>query len=241
MSDIIKPVRISDLLQRLANADLAGDLAGGLEPEVLIDRVLRRATDLVPGSREAGVTLLARSGRAASEHFATGPLSDAGAALEDQLGEGPAHDATEHRKTIRVDDLLNETRWPCYTARAGALGLRSMLVTVLPSSHGPQGTFAVCSEQPDSFSRAAEQIMPNVANRVAIALAHADMLRHMRRAIDSRTTIGQACGILIERHKVRPADAFEMLVRASQRNHLKLRDIAARVVETGQEPESVTY
>jgi GAF domain-containing protein len=240
MADIIKTVRISDLLERLAHADLASDVADGLDPEILIDRVLRRATELVPGAEEAGVTLLPRSGQCATEHFATGALIDASAALEDQLGEGPAHAATAQTQTVRVDDLAADTRWPSYTPHASGLGLRSMLVTALPSSHGPHGTFAVCSAHPDAFGATAEQIMPNVANRVAIALAHADMLRHMRRAIDSRTTIGQACGILIERHRIRPEEAFEMLVRASQRNHLKLRDIAARLVETGQEPQAIT-
>lgn len=241
MADVIKPIQIGDLLERLAHADLASDLVGGIEPEVLIDRVLARAIGLVPGAQEAGVTLLPRSGRGGPEHFSTGTLVDAGAALEDQLGEGPGHDATERGATVRVDDLAAETRWPRYTAQTRGLGLRSMLIAALSSAHGPHGTFAVCSKEPDAFGRAAEQIMPNVANRVAIALAHADMLRHMRRAIDSRTTIGQACGILIERHRIRPEDAFEMLVRASQRNHLKLRDIATRVVETGQEPDTILY
>lgn len=240
MADVINSVRISDLLARLAHADLASDLADGLEPEVLIDRVLRRATELVPGADEAGVTLLPRSGRAGPESFATGALVDAGAALEDQLGEGPAHDAAERAGTVRVDDLTTDTRWPSYTPQASALGLRSILVAPLPSTHGPHGTFGVCSAKPDAFGATAEQIMPNLANRVSIALAHADMLRHMRRAIDSRTTIGQACGILMERHRIRSEDAFEMLVRASQRNHLKLRDIAARLIETGQEPEAIT-
>jgi GAF domain-containing protein len=241
MADVIGSLHISDLLERLAHADLASDVASGLDPEALIDRVLHRVIDLVPGTHDAGVTLLPRSGRGGPEHFATCTLLDAGAALEDQLGEGPGHDAAERAETVRVDDLAAESRWPRYAAQASSLGLRSMLVTPLPSAHGPHGTFTVCAEEPDAFGRAAEQIMPNVANRVAIALAHADMLRHMRRAIDSRTTIGQACGILIERHKIRPEDAFELLVRASQRNHLKLREIAARVVETGQEPEAITY
>jgi GAF domain-containing protein len=241
VADVVEPVRITDLLDRLARADLASDLVDGLEPEALIARVLRRAIDLVPGTHEVGVTLLPRTPRAVPEHFATGPSADASAALEDRLGEGPAHDATEYGRTVRVDDLGADTRWPCYTAQAAGLGVRSLLVAALPSAHGPHGTFAVCSPEPEAFGRAAEQIMPNVANRVAIALAHADMLRHMRRAIDSRTTIGQACGILIERHKIRPDEAFEMLVRASQHNHLKLRDIAARLVETGQEPEAITY
>lgn len=203
--------------------------------------MLRRAVGLVPGAREAGITLLARSGRGDFTHFTTGTLADASTVLEDQLGEGPAHDAAERGTTVRVDDLAADPRWPGYAAQASGLGLRSSLVTPLPWAHGPRGTCALYSEEPHAFGPAAEQIVPNVANRVAIALAHADMLRHMHRAIDSRTVIGQACGILIERHKIDPEQAFRMLVRASQCNHLKLRDLADRLVETGLEPDAITY
>jgi GAF domain-containing protein len=241
MSSVIESFDFADLVTHLARADLAGDLAEELAPEVLVDRVLRRAVDLVPGATEAGVTVQPRSDRSTPMHFATGALMDACALLEDQLSGGPAHSASESGHLVSIDDLALDSRWPRYAGQAAALGVRSMVVTVFPSAHGPRGTFAVCSEQPDAFTCAARQIVPNVANRVAIALAHAEKLRHLRRAIDSRTTIGQACGILIERHKMRPEEAFQRLVRASQRNHLKLRDLAARVVETGQEPEAVRY
>ncbi|HZC53673.1 MAG TPA: GAF and ANTAR domain-containing protein [Mycobacterium sp.] len=241
MANVVEPVRIAELLSRLAHADLAGDLADELEPQALIDRVLRRAIGLVPGAQEAGITVLPHSGRAGPDHFATGSLVDAGTALEDQVGEGPGHDAAEGPRTIRVDDLAADRRWPHYAPQASGLGLCSILVTALPCTHGPRGTLIVCSQERAAFGPAAEQILPNVANRIAIAVAHADMLRHMRRAIDSRTVIGQACGILIERHKIPAEQAFKMLVRASQRNHLKLRDLAGRLVETGEEPDAIRY
>jgi hypothetical protein len=34
--------------------------------------------------------------------------------------------------------------------------------------------------------------------------------------------------------------AFERLVTTSQQTHLKLRDLAARITETGQEPNDIT-
>jgi GAF domain-containing protein len=241
MSAVIESADFADLVARLARADLAGDLTDEIGPEALIDRVLRRAIDLVPGATDVGVTMVTRSGRGAPVHVATGALVDACALLEDQLGEGPGHHAIKCDEVVQVDDLANDARWPVFAARASALGVGSLLVTPLPSADGPRGTFTACSGTPKVFATPVAQVLPNVANRVAIALAHADMLRHMRRAIDSRTTIGQACGILIERHKIRPEEAFEQLVRASQCNHLKLRDLAARVVETGQEPAAIRY
>ena len=49
----------------------------------------------------------------------------------------------------------------------------------------------------------------------------------------ARTVIGQAQGMLIERHTVTADGAFQMLVRASQDTNRKLRDIAADLVRTG--------
>ncbi len=49
----------------------------------------------------------------------------------------------------------------------------------------------------------------------------------------ARTVIGQAQGILIERHTVTADGAFQLVVRASQDANRKLRDIAAGLVRTG--------
>ena len=40
----------------------------------------------------------------------------------------------------------------------------------------------------------------------------------------------------MERHRLGPAAAFDLLVSASQSSQLKLREIALRVNETGQDP-----
>ena len=64
-------------------------------------------------------------------------------------------------------------------------------------------------------------------DRVVAANTFADRETHMARAIESHRLIGQAIGILIERHRVTPAEAFTMLKKASQDRNIKLREIAA--------------
>ena len=49
----------------------------------------------------------------------------------------------------------------------------------------------------------------------------------------ARTVIGQAQGMLVERHTVTADGAFQMLVRASHDTNRQLRDIAADLVRTG--------
>jgi AmiR/NasT family two-component response regulator len=40
----------------------------------------------------------------------------------------------------------------------------------------------------------------------------------------------------MERHKVTADEAFNLLVQASQHSHLKLREVAERLTETGRTP-----
>jgi ANTAR domain len=59
-------------------------------------------------------------------------------------------------------------------------------------------------------------------------------VEQLERGLSSRTVIGQAQGILIERHQVTPDEAFGILVQASQTSNRKLREVAADLVLTGQ-------
>jgi AmiR/NasT family two-component response regulator len=55
--------------------------------------------------------------------------------------------------------------------------------------------------------------------------------------MESRATIEQAKGILIAQSHVSPDEAFQLLVRASQRENRKLREIAAEIVDRAQKPK----
>ena len=53
----------------------------------------------------------------------------------------------------------------------------------------------------------------------------------LRDALESRNTIGQALGMLMERQQVTTEQAFDILRRASQRETRKLREIASELVD----------
>ena len=52
----------------------------------------------------------------------------------------------------------------------------------------------------------------------------------MTEALESRTTIGTAIGILMERYQLDANRVFTFLVRTSQTGNIKLREVAAAVV-----------
>ncbi|MGA8114218.1 MAG: SpoIIE family protein phosphatase [Actinocatenispora sp.] len=66
-----------------------------------------------------------------------------------------------------------------------------------------------------------------------------DELTGMRRAMRNRAIIEQAKGVLVERLRVSPDDAFDQLVRLSQRSNIKLAEVAAALVgATAPTPEA---
>jgi AmiR/NasT family two-component response regulator len=69
-----------------------------------------------------------------------------------------------------------------------------------------------------------------------VALATAQEREHLAEAVLTRDLIGQAKGILMERHKLTADQAFAVLVRASQQANLKLRALAEQLTRTGQLP-----
>ena len=226
-------------LLSLARADLAAELLPDEDPEVLLTRAVELSLRWIPHASEASVTIASKDGdlRTAA---ATGALASGCDQLQIDLDEGPITEVIAEHRTRRVDDIREDPRWPSFAAKAGEMGIRSLLVCELPVLRGGAGTLNLYSEEPHAFSPLAELVAPVFAARASIALTHADRVFNLRRAVASRQQIGQAVGILMERHKIDEEAAFKRLVTASQQAHMKIRDIAARISQTGEEPEQAT-
>jgi hypothetical protein len=76
--------------------------------------------------------------------------------------------------------------------------------------------------------------------------SHADLVldltervNQLEEGLESRTLIGKALGVCMERYSLSDEQAFQFLVRLSQDHNVKLRDVAARLVEktAGQRPD----
>jgi AmiR/NasT family two-component response regulator len=66
--------------------------------------------------------------------------------------------------------------------------------------------------------------------------AYAAAQKHsgLPQAVATRQLIGQAQGILMERHKITGNRAFALLVRHSQQENIKLRELSERLVRSGE-------
>ncbi len=74
------------------------------------------------------------------------------------------------------------------------------------------------------------------AAQAAVALRSAQTEQHLRAAMAARNLIGQAQGILMERFQLTAEQAFAVLSRVSQQSNVKLRDVAQRLIDTGETP-----
>ena len=113
----------------------------------------------------------------------------------------------------------------------------SMLSLQLVVDGDDLGALNLLGARPHAFSDASEHVGLLLAAHVAMAIDHARQGEDMIGGLLRRDLIGQAKGILMERHKVSADRAFDVLARASQDLNRKVHDVAADLAATGTLPE----
>jgi GAF domain-containing protein len=199
-----------------------------------VERVLEFARSAVDCSHAAVVFVHAK--QRIETVASTDSLVAGLAAKQTELHEGPDISIIRDRNSVIVDDTHQESRWPGWAAAAAEAGVRSMVGVRLYTSERTIGSLNLYDARPHQFSEADRQVAHVLARHAAVALWQVQESDHLWRAIDARKLIGQAQGILMERHDVDDERAFAVLRRYSQENNMKLRDVARMVVETRQLP-----
>jgi GAF domain-containing protein len=220
------------LIERLT--EVAALLDAGSVHETL-QRTVDLAVKTIPGCEHAGVSIVHRS------KIATPAASDAVPlrvdAIQYEVGEGPCLNAIAESQTFLTDDLGHETRWPKFSARAlQETGVTSMLAFRLFARGHTLGALNLYSTERVAFGEEAQEIGVLFATLAATALAAAQTEEGLRVAIRSRDVIGQAKGILMERHRITDDQAFEMLGRASNRLNVRVAAVAEELTRTGKSP-----
>jgi GAF domain-containing protein len=203
--------------------------------EETVDRVLEHALKAVHADY-AGVVFV-HKGRTVETAASTDPLVDRLEAIQAECGEGPDMDLLTDRYSVIVPDTRAESRWPTWGRQVAALGVRSMLSVRLYTSSTTVGTLNLFDRLPDRFDVSDQEVAHVLARHAAVALANARNTQNLWQAIDARKRVGQAQGILMERFDLDEDRAFSVLMRYSQNNNMKLRDVAERLVTTRDLPE----
>jgi GAF domain-containing protein len=169
---------------------------------------------------------------------ATDPAYRKAVALQATLGQGPSLDALAGTQPVISGDVRSDERWPEWGPRiADALGVSSVLSLRLIVGSHPQGVMSLYSSARDAFTDEDVATARTTAAHAAVALADSMEREQLSRALASRTAIGQATGIVMERFGLDPDAAFGVLRRLSQNSNVPIRDLAQELVVTRELPQ----
>ena len=155
-----------------------------------------------------------------------------------ELNEGPCLTCMTTGRPVVSGSLGSDGRWAHFGGRVARMGVHSALSVPLTVGDDMVGAINAYSTKRDAFGDWAVQLGTQFAGPAAVSVYNAQLLAHaqkrtdaLQRALDSRAVIDQAIGILRSRTGADSKEAFDRLVRISQSEQTKLRDVAERLVD----------
>lgn len=229
------PDQLTELEQSLSEVALA--LFAPRTVDGVLQRIVAEAHETIEGCDLAGVLLL-REGKVTTSAYSDPQVIDLHG-LQVEFGHGPCLDVVSAGGSVYALDLADDARWPGFGPAAAAAGVRSALAFQVSSRRS--SVLNLYSRLPAAFGAVDRAKALLFATLAGLALGSAEELEdeerrvvNLRTALATRELIGQAQGILIERERITPTEAFNVLRRASQHLNVKLRDVAQTLVDTGE-------
>jgi GAF domain-containing protein len=199
--------------------------------EETLDAIVQATLQTVPGFDHVGISLTHRDGQIETMS-GTDRLVWELDTLQYSLSEGPCYDSIRGGGVTVVEHAPHDQRWPRYMPEAAHRGLKAQLAVGLYHAEDTVGGLNLYSTECETIDPDAVQIAELFASHAALALGRSRTESQLSEAIRSRKVIGQAIGIVMERYQINEQRAFQFLIRASQTSNIKLRDVAAELVET---------
>ena len=157
--------------------------------------------------------------------------------LQEQFGEGPCVDAFLKDAPVPAEDLGSDPRWPSVGPLAAGHGVRAVLGVPVNLREGPMGTLNVYAARPRGWDDS-EVAAIQAYTRVTASLLRSAVQAHvsgraatqLQQALDSRSLIEQAKGVLMERRGLDQQAAFELLRSRARSTRRRLQDVARETV-----------
>jgi GAF domain-containing protein len=151
--------------------------------------------------------------------------------------EGPCIDAFETRRLVCVDDLAEDDRWPLFGPDAIDRGVRAVMASPIPYNQHPVGVVAVVSEQRHPWTPEGELAVTAFTDLAALLIAsmmqaatQTELAGQLQRALDARTIIEQAKGILMVTDGLDARAAYERLRAEARSSRRTVAAVSAEVV-----------
>jgi GAF domain-containing protein len=216
--------RLVDTAQRLSSALTPGDL------DHTLGQITAAAVEVLPGVAYASITI-SHADDTLETAAPTDNLIEILDAAQYRLHQGPCYEAATDTVHITSPNLAADERFPDYAAIAVAAGIRAQAAVRLFDTGKSKGALNLYSPNVGAFEDLT--ILSRLfAHQAAAVIGYAHEIQNLREAINTRSAIGQAVGIVMERYKLNDHRAFAFLARLSQQRNIKLRQIAEQVNNT---------
>jgi len=206
-----------------------------------LTRVSELTTVAVPQSEFVGITMMV-DGRVGTYVFTHPTVPEIDRAQYDS-GRGPCVDAFHTGNVFVIDSTLTDERWPEFCQVAREHDILSTLSLPMLLTAGPIGAMNLYAKTDRAFAPADVETGQQFAMQAAFVLANAQaywdsrlLSENLEAAMESRSVIEQAKGVIMNAQAKTADEAFDVLVAQSQHENVKLRDIAKRIVNEASRP-----
>ena len=161
--------------------------------------------------------------------------------VQQEQQAGPCVEAFHSGRIVVIGDLTHYAqRWPAYCATADGLGMTTVAGVPLQLSGNSVGAVDLYSSQPRPWPAEDLNAAQVLANMVTAFLVNASKLRQqeqlteqLQQALNSRTVIEQAKGVLAESNRISVDEAFELIRRHARTHHVTVRAVSEAIVRLG--------
>ena len=217
-------------------ARLSTDLLELHEEEPTLQRVVDRAVEVVGACDWCGISLRKRRNKVETA-AASSEVAQRCDQLQYDLGEGPCLEAIWDNDWYAIHDTSTDTRWPRWGPKVAGQGVGSVLSIQLATEMETLGALNLYAGPVHAFTLDDIDLALIFAAHATNALSAARLVTGLQTAVQSRHLIGVAQGILMNRYELTLEQSFEVLRRFSSQANVKLRDLAAAVIEHRRLPD----
>ena len=208
-------------------ADMALELEQHCTPQQVLEKISAYAC-IVLKADDAGI-LLVHSRREIETAVETSPTVDEAHKLQVVLDEGPCLDAIDGKATYWSNDVAHDDRWPLWGPAASKIGINSAIGCRLGTRTRSYGSLNVYAKRVDAFVPDDVNIVEMLAAHATAAYAAAHREVGLASALENRSIIGQAQGILMQKFDIDADTAFTFLQRISQHENVRLFAVAEAI------------
>jgi len=200
-----------------------------------LSRVADLSVDAVAPADFVGITMIVE-GQQRTAIFTDETAPEIDQAQYDS-GEGPCVAAFQEQRVTHIASTLEDGPWPEFRRAAAGHGIRSTMSLPMLVEKRAVGAMNFYARVERAFGDDDVETASLFTSQAAIVLANAqaywdarDLSAGLSEAMKHRAVIEQAKGILMAAQGCDEDAAFDLLVAASQRENVKLREIAQRIV-----------